>query len=274
MGRAAAARAARQPLAALMAVLRAHIAEKLYPGVGDAPPYPALRDLESAVAAGEFVALVGPSGCGKTTFLNIVAGLDRDFDGEVVLQPSENGRTPRIGYVFQNPRLLPWRTVRENLMLVLRRGQDPEAVDRLLRAVELYGARNVYPGRLSGGMSRRAAIARAFVIDPDLLLMDEPFVSLDADGAARLRELLLALWRARPTTVLFVTHDLREAVFLADRLLLLSPAPGRVLADLPIPLPRERRGDGAASDDLCREIGARHRQLIEEAGFARERRSL
>jgi NitT/TauT family transport system ATP-binding protein len=162
--------------------------------------------------------------------------------------------------------------VRENLALVLRPDQDPSVVDPMLRAVELEPARDVYPGRLSGGMSRRAAIARAFVVEPDLLLMDEPFVSLDEDSADRLRDLLLNLWRARPTTVLFVTHDLREAVFLADRLLLLSPAPGRVLAEVPLSLPRLERSDRAAAERLYHEIAARHRQLIEEAGGATERR--
>jgi ABC-type nitrate/sulfonate/bicarbonate transport system ATPase subunit len=255
-------------MATLTPILRARIAEKRYPGIGGAPPHAALKDLAVSVAAGEFVALVGPSGCGKTTFLNIVAGLDRDFTGELALMPAENGREPRIGYVFQNPRLLPWRTVRENLALVLRPDQDPAILDRLLRAVELEAARDVYPGRLSGGMGRRAAIARAFAVEPDLLLMDEPFVSLDEQSAGRLRELLLELWRTRPTTVLFVTHDLREAVFLADRLLLLSPAPGRVLAEVPVALSRDARHDRAASDKLYREIGARHRRLVEEANGA------
>jgi ABC-type nitrate/sulfonate/bicarbonate transport system ATPase subunit len=255
-------------MATLTPILRARIAAKRYPGIGGAPAHLALQELAVNVAAGEFVALVGPSGCGKTTFLNIVAGLDHDFTGEVTLLPGDNGREPRVGYVFQNPRLLPWRTVRENLALVLRPGQDPAIVDRLLRAVELEAARDVFPGRLSGGMSRRAAIARAFVVDPDLLLMDEPFISLDEDSAGRLRDLLLQLWRTRPTTVLFVTHDLREAVFLADRLLLLSAAPGRVLAEVPVPLPREERSDRAAIDRLYREIGARHRRLIDEASSA------
>jgi NitT/TauT family transport system ATP-binding protein len=261
-------------MATLTPILRARIDTKRYPAVGDAPPHLAIANLAVTVARREFVALVGPSGCGKTTFLNIVAGLDDDFAGEVALAPAEDGRAPRLGCVFQTPRLLPWRTVRENLALVLRPDQDPAIVDRLLRAVELGAARDVYPARLSGGMSRRAAIARAFVVDPDLLLMDEPFVSLDEDSAARLRDLLLALWRARPTTVLFVTHDLREAVFLADRLLLLSPAPGRVLAEVPVKLPRECRSDRGAAESLYREIAARHRELIEEAGPAAERPSI
>jgi ABC-type nitrate/sulfonate/bicarbonate transport system ATPase subunit len=261
-------------MATLTPILRARIVEKCYPGIAGAPPHLALKDLVVSVAAGEFVALVGPSGCGKTTFLNIVAGLDRDFTGDLALRPGDNGREPRIGYVFQTPRLLPWRTVRENLALVLRSDQDPAIIDRLLRAVELEAAGDVYPGRLSGGMSRRASIARAFAVDPDLLLMDEPFVSLDESSADRLRDLLLELWRTRPSTVLFVTHDLREAVFLADRLLLLSPAPGRILAEVPVPLPREARHDRAATERLYRDIGARHRRLVEEANGGLTRSSL
>jgi ABC-type nitrate/sulfonate/bicarbonate transport system ATPase subunit len=145
--------------------------------------------------------------------------------------------------VFQAPRLLPWRTVRENLELVLRRGADPGIVETLLNEVGLAEAAGFYPSRLSGGMARRAALARAFAIDPDLLLLDEPFVSLDAAAAVRLRALLLRLVTTRPATVLFVTHDAAEAVTLADRILLLTPSPGRVLAELPISIPRDQRCD-------------------------------
>jgi ABC-type nitrate/sulfonate/bicarbonate transport system ATPase subunit len=248
-----------------MPSLVARIREKRFPGSGDAPPNVALRDLSVSVDLGEFVALVGPTGCGKTTFLNIVAGLDKQFDGEVRVTPRADGAEPRIGYVFQNPRLLPWRTLHENVALVLGREQNGSVPDRLLAAVGLADAANVYPPRVSGGMARRAAIARAFAVDPDLLLMDEPFVSLDQDTADRLRGLLLEVWRARPTTVLFVTHDLREAVFLADRLLLLSPAPGRVVAEVPVTLPREHRGDAAAIETLRRDVVERHRRLLDDA---------
>ena len=142
--------------------------------------------------------------------------------------------------MFQNPRLLPWRTVYQNLALVLDGGAEADArIATLLEAVGLTAVRDQYPGRLSVGMARRAALARAFVVQPDLLLMDEPFVSLDEPTAQRLRALLLDVWNARPTTVLFVTHNLREAIQLADRLVLLSAAPTRVLADLPVDLPRD-----------------------------------
>src|SRR5439155_14814937 len=147
-------------------------------------------------------------------------------------------------YVFQNPRLLPWRTVRENVALVRPRDHDRFEVERLLGEVGLADAADIYPTRLSGGMARRAALARAFAITPDLLLMDEPFVSLDRPAADRLHRLLLRLVTSRPPTVLFVTHELGEAVALADRVLILSPAPGRIAAEMPISLPRERREEG------------------------------
>jgi len=199
----------------------------------------ALRDLRLEVAAGEVVALVGPSGCGKTTMLNIAAGLDRAFDGHV----ERTGAT--LGYVFQDPRLLPWRTVRENVALALPRAERRSArIDELLAAVELTAFAGHFPTQLSLGMARRAALARAFVVDPDVLLMDEAFVSLDEPTAQRLRALLAALLDRRPTAVLFVTHNLREALGLADRLLVLSPSPGRVVAEVPIALPRAARDAG------------------------------
>ena len=207
----------------------------------------ALKDVRLGVPSGAFVCVVGPSGCGKTTLLNIVAGLDRAFDGRI--DYGDNQVRPRIGYVFQEPRLLPWRTAGENIELVLSHtGRHSGIVDELLAATGLEKARHVYTNRLSLGMSRRVALARAFAVEPELLLMDEPFVSLDEATARQLRLLLLDIWRARPTTVLFVTHDLREAIALADRIVILSPSPGSVLAEVPVDLPRDRRGDEAAID--------------------------
>jgi NitT/TauT family transport system ATP-binding protein len=227
-----------------------------------------LRDVAFRTRPGEFVALVGPSGCGKTTLLNIVAGLDASFVGAV----RGGGGPPssaRVGYVFQEPRLLPWLTVLENIALVLPRDVDPATIEALLAEVGLAAARDVNPPRLSTGMARRAAIARAFAVEPELLVMDEPFVSLDEAMAERLRRLLIGLWRSRPTGVLFVTHDLREAVELADRILLLSGPPGRLLADIPIPLPRGRRADPAAVAAIRADIAERHRRLLGEEASAR-----
>ena len=245
--------------------LTANVREKRYARSRGAQSHVALAGLSLQIDPGEFVALVGPSGCGKTTLLNIVAGLDRDFAGEVRLAPRPDGRPARIGYVFQEPRLLPWRTVSENLALVLPPHGADRIVTDMLRAVGLAETHDLYPPQLSVGMSRRVAIARAFAIEPDLLLMDEPFVSLDHHTVEQLRGLLLRLWHARPTTVLFVTHDLREALVLADRLVLLSGTPGHVVADVPVGLARSRRQSGAEIEQLREEILRRHRELIDAA---------
>jgi len=229
------------------------IYEKQYPGHAGGKPVMALRNLRARVAPSEFCVITGPSGCGKTTLLNIVAGLDRDFAGVLSFEPSHGG-APRIGYVFQSPRLLPWRTVRENIALVLPRNADRVELEGLLTEIGLVDVADAYPARLSGGMVRRAALARALAIAPDLLLLDEPFVSLDTAAAGRLRLLLVGLVSARPATVLFVTHDAGEAVALADRILVLSPAPGRVAAEMPIRLPRERRRDPAVAAQLRAEF--------------------
>jgi len=236
--------------------IQIEIRQKLYPAVGQAASHAAIQDFHLTLHAGEFVCLVGPSGCGKTTLLNIVAALDQDYDGDI--RVGRQQARPKIGYVFQNPRLLPWRTVRQNIELVLQGLDATETVDFLLETMQLTRFQHVYPERLSLGMSRRVAIIRAFAIDPELLLMDEPFVSLDPPTARQVRELLLELWRKRPHTVLFVTHDLREAIALADRLIFLSPAPMSMLGDIRVTIPRDRRWDE-------NEIEVFRRQLLDGA---------
>jgi ABC-type nitrate/sulfonate/bicarbonate transport system ATPase subunit len=241
--------------------LEIEVALKRYPAVGDAVPHTALRDLRFSVRHGEFVCLLGPSGCGKTTLLNIIAGLDRDFEGSLNLPRVPGRERPRIGYVFQNPRLLPWRTLIENIELVLTPEQCASGlVDELLEVADLAGFRDSYPARLSLGMSRRAALVRAFAVQPDLLLMDEPFVSLDPARAQRLRRLLVRIWSERPTTVLFVTHDVSEAIALADRIILLSAPPSHVVADVAVTLDRDRRWERdeleAARAALMRDVPA------------------
>lgn len=240
---------------AALARLTVHIREKRFAAVADSQARLVLKDIAFSAADGEFVALTGPSGCGKTTLLNIVAGLDGDYSGEIVMPTGGGEPRPTIGYVFQNPRLLPWRTVLENILLVLPEGAD--ALDRAhewLRMVGLWEARNTYPERLSVGMSRRVALARGFAIGPDILLMDEPYVSLDPQMAQRLRVLLLDIWAGRPTTVLFVTHDLREAIMLADRILVLPRAAGPVAAEIAVPIPRDRRHDEAPVEAFRRAL--------------------
>jgi NitT/TauT family transport system ATP-binding protein len=214
------------------------IRRKIYPARRGAGGHLAIEHLRIDLAAGEFVCLVGPSGCGKTTLLNIVAGLDRQFDGTIT-------QDPHIAYVFQNPRLLPWRTVRENIDLALPKESSGAWVDHLLEVMDLSDWQTQYPQKLSGGMARRVALARAFAIQPTLLLMDEPFVSLDAPTARRIRQLLLKVWSERPHTVLFVTHDLREAIALADRLVFLSLPPTKVLHQVTVNIPRTERDDEA-----------------------------
>ena len=215
-----------------------------------------LGDLTLSVPNGEVAALVGPSGCGKTTLLRIVVGLDRDFDGTVRL-PAHG----RLGVVFQEPRLLPWRNVEDNVRLAA-----PLASDRILNALfatlGLAEHRRHYPGELSLGLARRVALARAFAVEPELLVLDEPFVSLDAALASRLRTELAELVTRRPVTTLLVTHSIDEAIGLADRVFLLSASPARVLADVPIPNPRGSRSDDqldALRGEIARKIEARSR---------------
>ena len=200
-----------------------------------------LGSIELTLGAREIVALVGPSGCGKTTLLRIIGGLDPNFQGSLEWH---DGTPPHIGTVFQEPRLLPWRTVRQNVLLA-QRTADSELADNLLQTLDLASFAAAFPATLSLGMARRVAIARAFAIAPELVLLDEPFVSLDPAMAARSRELLLNTWRARPTAALLVTHDRAEAASLADRILLLSERPTHVLREVSVS-GEQRRSDGQA----------------------------
>jgi ABC-type nitrate/sulfonate/bicarbonate transport system ATPase subunit len=217
-----------------------------------------VRDLELRLEAGWFGALIGPSGCGKTTILKIAAGLDNDFLGE--------RHTPgagRLGMVFQEPRLLPWRTVEQNIRLALPADQADVDLSDLIEILGLGVHLARYPGELSLGLARRAAIARAFAVRPDFLLLDEPFVSLDEAVAARLRDELVALTTRTQVTTLFVTHDLEEAVQLADRLFFLSDRPARIILEKALPPPRGRRGAEAIAS-----ISSEMRALLAQATTA------
>ena len=247
-------------------MLEIRIDRKCYPDRGGRP-HVALSGLNLTVQRGEFVCVVGPSGCGKSTLLNIVGGLDRELDGQVTM----NGAFPEdVGFMFQEPRLMPWMSVLDNVLLVAReRGasegdaaRQRERAIALLRAMELGDVLDAWPARLSGGMMRRVALARAFINEPELLLMDEPFVSLDTPTANRLREMLVEQWQRCGASVLFVTHDLREALALADRVCFLSAAPGRVVLDLPVDLPRPRDAASPAVDRLYQALLARHPELL------------
>ncbi|MBS7535669.1 ATP-binding cassette domain-containing protein [Ancylobacter sonchi] len=222
------------------------IAEKRFPATAGGPARLVYQQFRLEVVPFSFLVLLAPSGLGKTTLLNMVAGLDHDFAGSTRFEPppgrSFSAEGPRIAYAFQSPRLLPWRRVRDNVALPL--GGDPEAAEKamaMLREVGLEEQAEAFPERLSLGQQRRVALARAFVLDPDVLLMDEPFVSLDEAGAARLRDLLRRLLARRPATVLFVTHDSREAVELGTRIVRLDGVPARIVADIPVGLSAEER---------------------------------
>jgi NitT/TauT family transport system ATP-binding protein len=237
-----------------MAALTVAISEKWFPAVGAAPAKHALGEIAFAVAPGDVLALIGPSGCGKTTLLNLIAGLDRSFRGRIDLAPDR-----RLAYVFQEPRLLPWRTVEDNVRLVLEGGVvDDARVRAVLAQVGLGSAAKLFASRLSLGMARRAALARAFVIEPGLLLLDEPFVSLDEQTAGRLRLLLRELLALHHTTAILVTHNLREATMLARRLILLSASPGRLIGDVEVPLSESERRDERAIDAFRARLVAEH----------------
>ena len=213
-----------------------------------------LRDVAFTLRQGEVCALLGPSGCGKTTLLRIVARLDTAFEGRLVL-PSRN----KTGMVFQEPRLLPWRSVAQNLRLV---GTSSESeLAEIAAALHLSKHLDHFPGELSLGLARRVAIARAFAVKPDLLLLDEPFVSLDAALAVRLREELLTLVLTRKATTLIVTHDVGEAIAIADRIIVLSPAPGRLIVDQVIDAPR-----GAMTQARAAKIKEALRSIMANAG--------
>jgi len=209
----------------------------------------ALRGIDLGIARGEFICVVGPSGCGKTTFLRIIAGLERSSSGEVLL----DGRAVRHpgrdrGFVFQNDSLLPWRTVLHNAMIGREIAGDAGPAQRrrtteLLKLVGLEGFEHYYPRQLSGGMRQRVNLARALAIDPEILLMDEPFAALDAQTREIMQTELLRIWERGHKTVVFVTHQIDEAVFLADRVLVFARRPGRLQEEVKITLPRPRRLD-------------------------------
>ncbi len=227
------------------ALIEARGIVKIYPTVSGEPVL-ALDHLEMAVRDGEFVCLVGPSGCGKSTLLRLLAGLDRADAGVFTLADKRiDGPSAEVGVVFQQATLLPWLTVWQNVTVPLRvgghrmDGREP-AVRDLLRIAGLQGFQNKYPYELSGGMQQRVAIVRALVRDPKLLLMDEPFGALDALTREKMNAELQRIWLASRKTVVLITHSIDEAVFLGDRVIVMSARPGRIIRDIPVNLSRPR----------------------------------
>jgi len=231
--------------AAVSAVIEVRNLRKTYQSV-DGLSLEALRDVTATVTRGEFVSVVGPSGCGKSSLLRIIAGLDTGTDGEVTVNSRRvTAPVADVGIVFQDPLLMAWRTTLANVLLpieVLRLGVPAfrARADALVRLVRLEGFENRYPHELSGGMRQRVALARALIHDPPLLLMDEPFGSLDEITREQMARELMRIWDQTRKTILFVTHSISEAVFLSDRVLVMSPRPGVVKARLQIDLPRPR----------------------------------
>jgi NitT/TauT family transport system ATP-binding protein len=201
-----------------------------------------IRDLSLSLSRGEIVALIGPSGAGKSTLLNIIAGLDTDFSGDIQLH-SNQASPPRVSLMFQQARLMPWLTVEENVALVAKtkQGKASEVTPRQwLEKVGLGDWLGAYPSQLSGGMMKRVALARAFMFSPDILLMDEPFSSIDQPSAQKLRDTMMTLWHQTKPTIIYVTHDLQEAINVADKVILLSASPMQMQASKTIDIPRPR----------------------------------
>ncbi|MDB5640734.1 MAG: transporter ATP-binding protein [Hyphomicrobiales bacterium] len=196
---------------------------------------PAILDLSLQVAEGEFVAIVGPSGCGKSTLLKVISGLLPARSGHIRLPASEAGHKPKIGFMFQRDTLLPWATVTSNIAVGcelsgMPKEQHAARVAELIALVRLTGYENHYPGALSGGMRQRVSLARLLAYDPDIFLMDEPFGALDYQTKIVMGRELLRIWEASRRSIIFVTHDIEEAVALADRVIVMSPRPGRLVA--------------------------------------------
>jgi sulfonate transport system ATP-binding protein len=226
----------------------------------------ALNNIKLTVKQGEFITIIGPSGCGKSTLLKIIAGLDTDHEGIVFLEQKQVIK-PGIdkGFIFQEHRLFPWLTVEKNIAADLSLS-DPtvrKRVDELTDLVKLKGFEKAYPRELSGGMSQRVAIARALLRDPKVLLLDEPFGALDAFTRSHLQEVILNIWEATRTTMVLVTHDIDEAVFLANRVVVMNARPGTIRKIIPVALPYPRNKKTASFQEL-RKIVMNEFERVEE----------
>ena len=228
----------------------------------------ALREVDLQVKQGEFITVIGPSGCGKSTLLKIVAGLDVEYVGKVELNGQQiKGPSLEKGVIFQEPRLFPWLTVEKNIAGD-QSLKDPEVrwrVQELIRLVKLEGFEKAYPKELSGGMAQRVSIARALLRDPNILLLDEPFGALDAFTRLHMQEVLLNIWETNKTTMIFVTHDLDEAVFLGQRVVIMNPRPGHIKSILPIDLSFPRKRSSLAFQEMRRTVLNEFEKVEEES---------
>ncbi|HEY9905462.1 MAG TPA: ABC transporter ATP-binding protein [Candidatus Sericytochromatia bacterium] len=228
----------------------------------------ALQDMNLTIGDGEFISLVGPSGCGKSTALRLIAGLGKMNSGNIVL--GDGHQKPELAFVFQEAALMPWANVVENVRLPLKLAGVPKlearaAVQEALNLVGLAGFEGSYPRELSGGMKMRVSIARALVTKPNIMLMDEPFGALDEMTRSKLNSDLLNLWQQKHWTIVFVTHNIYEAVYLSNRVIVMAPRPGRVVADITIEAPYPRTEEFRTSrlcNEYCREVSARLTEAV------------
>lgn len=245
----------------------------------DGRPLPVLQDINLNVAPGEFVTLVGASGCGKSTLLRLIIGLDDDYRGDILLDGERLvGTSLKRGIVFQDHRLLPWLTLTENVGLALENvplspQRKRETVREHIALVGLSGFENAYPHQLSGGMAQRAAIARGLVTNPEILLLDEPLGALDALTRLHLQDELLRIWERERVTMILVTHDVEEAIYLSDKVVVMKPKPGRIASEneIDLPEPRDRIDPQfiALRQHLLAEMGVDHAQPPKAAGRRR-----
>jgi ABC-type nitrate/sulfonate/bicarbonate transport system ATPase subunit len=226
----------------------------------DDSPLRVLHDIDLRVAAGDFISIVGPSGCGKSTLLRLMVGLDADYQGDILLDGERiAGTSLKRGIVFQDHRLLPWLTLEENIALGVENSgwvktARRRAVKEHISFVGLSGFENVYPHQLSGGMAQRAAIARGLVSQPEVLLLDEPLGALDALTRVHLQDELLRIWNAGGVTMILVTHDVEEAIYLGNRVVVMQAHPGRIVRQIALDLPRPRDRASHAFADARRRV--------------------
>jgi ABC-type nitrate/sulfonate/bicarbonate transport system ATPase subunit len=240
-----------EPEALAVGFLRIEALSRVFPGVRGGAPTRALERTDLEVQDNDFICILGPSGCGKSTLLRIVAGLDRPTTGRVLLDGQAVERAgPDRGMVFQSYTLFPWLSVKENILFGSR-STEQKAIS-LIEKTGLRGFENHYPKMLSGGMQQRTALARALANDPKILLLDEPFGALDNQTRALMQELLLGIWEADRKTVLFVTHDIDEAIFMANRVAVMSARPGRMKSEVRIELPHPRHYTMKTSPEFSR----------------------
>lgn len=225
-----------------------------------------LRNIHVHVKQGELMTIIGPSGCGKSTLLKAVAGLDTDFSGEIKLEGNQIiGPSIHQGFIFQEPRLFPWLTVERNIAgnLSIKKKEVSEKVKKLIKLVRLEGFEKAFPKELSGGMAQRVAIARALLRNPKVLLLDEPFGALDAFTRSHMQEALLDIWQKEKTSMLFVTHDIDEAIFLGNKVIIMSTNPGRIQKVISIDLPYPRKKSSTAFQEF-RQLVLREFEKVEE----------